>query len=71
MRRLTKAQPIGGASLCSLASSAAYSGGNRSGMVAMSWATFISGPLRLPSALASAEASPARFGVPPRIRRPA
>ncbi len=55
MRRLTKAQPIGGASLCSFCNSAAYSGGNRSGMVAINWATFISGPLRLPSAEASAE----------------
>ena len=71
MRRLTKAQPMGGASLCSFCNSAAYSGGSRSGMVAMSWATFISGPLRLPSAAASADASPARFGPEPRSRAPA
>ena len=50
MRRLTKAQPIGGASLCSFCSSAAYSGGSRSGTVAINCATFISGPLRRPSA---------------------
>ena len=48
MRRLTKAQPMGGASLCSFCSSAAYSGGNRSGMVAINWATFISGPFEPP-----------------------
>ena len=46
MRRLTKAQPIGGASLCSLVSSAAYSGGSASGMVAISWATFMIGPFQ-------------------------
>ncbi len=50
MRRLTKAQPIGGASLCSFCNSAAYSGGSRSGMVAINCATFISGPLSRPSA---------------------
>ena len=48
-----------------------FGGGSRSGMVAISWATFISGPLRLPSADASADASLARFGSPPIIRRPA
>ena len=56
MRRLTKAQPMGGASLCSFISSAAYSGGSASGMVAMSWATFMIGPLRPPSAAASSMA---------------
>ena len=53
-----------------LGSSAAYSGGSRSGMVAISCATFISGPLRLPSALASAEASPARSRSPGGRRPP-
>ncbi len=48
MRRLTKAQPIGGASLCSLVNSAAYSGGSASGMVAISCATFMIGPFRPP-----------------------
>jgi hypothetical protein len=71
IRRLTKAQPMGGASLCSFCNSAAYSGGKRSGMVAISWATFISGPLRLPSADASADASAARLGSPPTSRLPA
>ena len=39
-------------------------------MVAINWATFISGPLRLPSAEASADASPARLGSPPISRLP-
>ena len=56
MRRLTKAAPMGGASLCSFCSSAAYSGGTRSGMVASSCATFMIGPFRPPSACASAAA---------------
>ena len=56
MRRLTKAQPMGGASLCSFVSSAAYSGGSASGMVAISCATFMIGPLRPPSAAASSMA---------------
>ncbi len=60
IRRLTKAQPIGGASLCSFGSSAAYSGGSRSGTVAINCATFINGPLSRPSAADSALASPAR-----------
>ena len=55
MRRLTKAQPIGGAWLCSFVSSAAYSGGSASGMVAISCATFMIGPLSPPSAAASAD----------------
>ena len=50
MRRLTKAQPMGGASLCSLVSSIAYSAGSASGMVASNWATFMIGPFRPPSA---------------------
>ena len=56
MRRLTKAQPIGGASLCSFCSSSAYSGGSRSGMVAISCATFMIGPFSPPSAAASSAA---------------
>ena len=44
MRRLTKAAPIGGASLCSFCSASAYSGGSASGMVAKSCATFMIGP---------------------------
>ena len=71
MRRLTKAQPIGGASLCSFCNSAAYSAGSKSGMVAINWATFISGPLSRPSADDSALASPARSGSLPSSRRPA
>ena len=61
MRRLTNAAPMGGASLCSFCSSAAYSGGTRSGMVASSCATFMIGPFRPPSACASAAA----LGHPP------
>ena len=53
MRRLTNAQPIGGASLCSLVSSVTYSGGSASGMVASSCATFMIGPFSPPSAAAS------------------
>ena len=68
MRRLTKAEPIGGASLCSLVSSSAYSGGSASGMVASSCATFISGPLRPPSAAASAIALPPRSSLSPSAR---
>ena len=49
MRRFTKAQPIGGAFACSCASSIAYSGGTASGMVAISCATFMIGPLSPPS----------------------
>ena len=65
MRRLTNAQPIGGAWLCSFISSEAYSGGTASGMVASSCATFMIGPFRPPSASASAKALPARSGVRP------
>ena len=71
MRRLTKAQPIGGAWLCSLISSAAYSGGSASGMVAMSCATFMIGPLRPPSAAASSVAFWPRSRVRPKNRAPA
>ena len=71
MRRLTKAQPMGGAWLCSLISSLAYSGGSASGMVASSCATFMIGPLRPPSAAASASALPARSDGRPSTRWPA
>jgi hypothetical protein len=70
MRRLTKAQPMGGASDWSWASSAAYSGGNASGMVASSCATFIMGPFRPPSARASSAALSARSNVIPSAREP-
>ena len=69
MRRLTKAQPIGGAWLCSLVSSAAYSGGSASGMVAISCATFMIGPLRPPSAAASSIAFLPRSSVEPEKAR--
>src|SRR3970282_1450207 len=52
MRRLTKAQPMGGAWLCSLINSLAYSAGSASGMVASSCATFMIGPFSPPSAAA-------------------
>ena len=71
MRRLTKAQPIGGASLCSFCSSAAYSGGSASGMVAINWATFMIGPLSPPSAAAKRDALRARSSAPPSSRAPA
>ncbi len=70
MRRLTKAQPMGGAWLCSFISSLAYSGGKASGMVASSCATFIIGPLRPPSAAVSAMALPARCPCAPTRRWP-
>ena len=66
IRRLTKAAPIGGASLCSFWSSAAYSGGIRSGIVARSCATFMIGPLSPPSACASAAAFEASCPSPRR-----
>ena len=47
---------MGGASLCSFISSLAYSCGSASGMVAISCATFMIGPLRPPSAAASSAA---------------
>ena len=62
---------MGGAWLCSLVSSAAYSGGSASGMVAISCATFMIGPLRPPSAAASAMAFLPRSSVMPRKRAPA
>src|SRR5262249_17227733 len=75
MRRLTKAQPMGGASLCSFISSAAYSGGSASGMVAKGWPTFMIGPLRPPSAAASSRAffprsRPSPTSPAPRLRPP-
>jgi hypothetical protein len=71
MRRRTKAAPMGGASLWSFCSSAAYSGGTTSGMVARSCATFMMGPLRPPSACARAAALPAELPSPPNSRFPA
>ena len=71
MRRLTKAGPMGGASLCSFDSSSAYSGGSTSGMVAMSWATFMIGPLSPPSALVSAAAFDWSAPSMPKSRAPA
>ena len=71
MRRLTKAQPIGGAWLCSLVSSAAYSGGSASGMVASSCATFMIGPFRPPSAAASPKRLAAGPAGTPSRRAPA
>ena len=71
MRRLTKAQPIGGAWLCSLISSLAYSGGSASGMVASSCATFMIGPFSPPSAAASSSALAARSSGTPKKRAPA
>ena len=70
MRRLTKAQPIGGASACSCASSIAYSGGTASGMVAMSCATFMIGPLSPPSMRASSAACAPRSTSRPSAREP-
>ena len=55
MRRFTNGQPIGGASLWSFCNSSTYSGGSRSGMVAISCATFMIGPFSPPSAAASSE----------------
>src|SRR5262249_35401184 len=60
MRRLTNGQPIGGAFDCSWISSETYSFGSASGMVESSCATFISGPLRPPSAAVSSRAWRAR-----------
>ena len=60
MRRRTNAGPIGGACDCSCDSSCAYSAGSASGMVAISCATFMIGPLRPPSAAARAAAF---FGI--------
>ena len=59
IRRRTNGLLIGGALLCSWASSAAYSAGSASGMVAISCATFINGPLRPPRASLSSAALPA------------
>ena len=71
MRRRTNGQPIGGAWLWSWPSSAAYSAGSASGMVASSCATFMIGPFSPPSAAASAAASLSRSGSSPNRRRPA
>ena len=62
---------MGGASDCSFCSSAAYSGGITSGMVARSCATFMIGPLRPPSACASAAAFEAPCPSRPNSRAPA
>ena len=70
MRRFTNGQPMGGASLCSFTSSAAYSAGSASGMVAISWATFMIGPLRPPSAVASSAAFLPRSSASPNSARP-
>ena len=67
MRRRTKGLLIGGALLCSWASSAAYSAGRASGMVAISCATFINGPFRPPNASFSSTALEPSSGRP--IRR--
>src|SRR5262249_2927408 len=48
-----------------------YSGGNASGMVAKSWATFMIGPLRPPSAAASSIAFLPRSSASPNSRAPA
>ena len=66
MRRRTKAQPMAGALACNCASSRAYSGGSASGMVEMSWAAFISGPFRPPSAAFSSDACLSRSRLQPR-----
>ena len=56
---------MGGAWLCSLISSLAYSGGSASGMVASSCATFMIGPFSPPSAAVE------RDGVAGAVRRAA
>jgi hypothetical protein len=71
MRRLTNAAPMGGASDCSFCSSAAYSGGTRSGMVARSCATFMIGPFSPPSTAANAAALDAFCPSRPNSRVPA
>ena len=68
MRRFTNGQPIGGASLCSFCSSSTYSGGSKSGMVAISWATFMIGPFSPPSAAANSEAFRPRSSARPKSR---
>ena len=62
---------MGGAWLCSLVSSAAYSAGSASGMVASSCATFMIGPFKPPSAAASPMALAARSCGTPSSRAPA
>ena len=71
MRRLTKAGPIGGAADWSFWSSAANSGGSRSGIVASIWASFITGPLRPPSAEARSAAFFGSERSRPKSRAPA
>ena len=64
MRRRTNGRPS--AAHCSAAgrAPAAYSAGSASGIVAISWATFISGPLRPPSASLGRRAWPRRAAGP-------
>ena len=71
MRRRTNAGPIGGACDCSWDSSCAYSAGSASGMVAISCATFMIGPLRPPSAAARAAAFLESSAPKPSSRWPA
>ena len=71
IRRRTKAGPMGGAWLCNWASSRAYSFGSASGIVERSWATFMIGPLRPPSAKARSRADLLRSCSMPSIRCPA
>ena len=52
-------------------SSAAYSGGKASGIVASNWAAFMMGPLRPPSAVANSSAFLPRSSARPRKRAPA
>ena len=59
---------MGGASLCSFCSSAAYSGGSRSGMVAMSCATFIIGPFEPAERGGKLDGLPARSRSQPSSR---
>jgi len=70
MRRRTKAGPMGGAFVCSLMSSAAYSGGSASGTVASICATLMSGPFNRPSASRRMIASRARASSPARRAAP-
>ena len=66
MRRLTKPQPIAGACDWRAPSASAYSPGKPPGTVASSCATFISGPLRPPSARLSSAAFRSRSAGRPR-----
>ena len=71
IRLRTKGQPIEGAFDCNCLSSAAYSAGRASGMVANSWATFMRGPLRPPSASFKSSACRVRSKSIPKYRSPA